>query len=79
MYIRRLIYSDIGKYVISIILGLGIATLFRKTCKNRSCLVFKAAPIKKIKGQIFKFDNKCYEFKEHGQKCNSNKLKMSFA
>lgn len=79
MYIRRLIYSKIGKYVMSILLGLGIATLFRRACKDRSCLVFKAAPIDKIKGQIFKFDDKCYEFKEHGQKCDLNKLNIPFA
>ncbi len=79
MYIRRLLYSEIGKYVISILLGLGIATLFRRACKDRSCLVFKAAPIDKIKGQVFKFDDKCYEFKAHGQKCNPTKLNMSFA
>ena len=33
MYLRRLIYGDVGKIVISIILGLGLATLFRKVCK----------------------------------------------
>ena len=42
MNLRRLIYSDIGKYIISILLGLGLATLFRKVCKDRNCIVFKA-------------------------------------
>ena len=55
MNLRRLIYSDIGKYIISILLGLGLATLFRKVCKDRNCIVFKAPNIKKIKNQIFKF------------------------
>ena len=40
MYLRRLIYGDVGKIVISIILGLGLSTLFRKVCKNRNCIVF---------------------------------------
>jgi len=79
MYLRRLIYSNVGKYIISILLGLGIATLFRRVCKDRSCLVFKAPPISKIKDQIFKFDDKCYVFKEHGQKCNSGKKTIPFA
>ncbi len=79
MYIRRLIYSSIGKYIISILLGLGIATVFRRVCKDRSCLIFKAPPIHKIKNQVFKFDDKCYIFKEHGQKCNPNKKMMHFA
>ena len=62
MYLRRLIYSDVGRYVISILLGLGLATLFRKVCNDRSCLVFHAPHINKIKGQVFDFDGKCYTF-----------------
>ena len=68
MNLRRLIYSDIGKYIISILLGLGLATLFRKVCKDRNCIVFKAPNIKKIKNQIFKFENKCYKFIESIEK-----------
>ena len=43
MYLRRLIYSNIGKYIISILLGLGLSTLFRKVCNERNCMVFKAS------------------------------------
>ena len=38
--VRRLMYGKYSKYVISAVLGLGLATLFRKVCNNRSCLVF---------------------------------------
>ena len=79
MYIRRLIYGDVGKTVISIILGLGLATLFRKVCKNRNCIVFKAPNIKKIKGQVFKFDDKCYTFTENIEKCDNSKKIVNFA
>ena len=75
MNLRRLIYSDIGKYIISIHLGLGLATLFRKVCKDRNCIVFKAPNIKKIKNQIFKFENKCYKFIESIEKCDNQKKK----
>ena len=79
MYLRRLIYGDVGKIVISIILGLGLATLFRKVCKDRDCIIFKAPDIKKIKNQIFKFDGKCYKFEENIEKCNKNKKIIEFA
>ena len=57
MYLRRLIYGDVGKIVISIILGLGLATLFRKVCKDRDCIIFRAPDIKKIKDQILQKNN----------------------
>ena len=79
MNLRRLLYSDIGKYIIAILLGLGLATLFRKVCKDRNCIVFKAPNIQKIKNQIFKFENKCYKFIESIEKCNNNKKKVVFA
>ena len=62
MNLKRLIYSDVGRIVISILLGLGLATLFRRVCKERDCLVFHAPEINKIKNQVFKFKNKCYKF-----------------
>jgi hypothetical protein len=79
MYLRRLIYSEVGKYVMSILLGLGLATLFRKVCNDRSCLVFHAPHINKIKGQIFDFDGKCYTFEEKAERCDQNKKILGFA
>jgi hypothetical protein len=79
MYLRRLIYSEVGKYIMSILLGLGLATLFRKVCNDRSCLVFHAPHINKIKGQIFDFDGKCYTFEEKAERCDQNKKILGFA
>ena len=64
---------------ISIILGLGLATLFRKVCNDRDCIVFKAPNIQKIQNQIFKFDNKCYTFNENIEKCDNTKKIIDFA
>ena len=78
MYIRRLIYSDFGRIVISILLGLGLATIFRKVCKDRKCLVFKSPKIDDVKGQVFKFDGKCYKYREEATKCDPNKRIVDF-
>ena len=32
MYVKRLLYNPYSDYIISIILGFGLATLFRKVC-----------------------------------------------
>jgi hypothetical protein len=79
MYLRRILYGDAGKIFISIILGLGLATLFRKVCNDRNCIIFKAPDIKKIQNQIFKFEGKCYKFTEEIEKCNNIKKIVSFA
>ena len=79
MNFRRLMYTDIGRYIISILLGLGIATLFRKVCNERNCIIFRAPQINKIKKQIFKFNNKCYKFQENIEQCDPSKKLVEFA
>jgi len=79
IHIKRLIYSKFGEVIISILLGLGLATLFRKVCNNRNCLKFEGAPLNKITDQIFKFDNKCYKFTSDIQKCDNSKKIVNFA
>ncbi len=39
MGIRNVIHSGSGQIIISILLGLGLSTLFKRACNNRSCIV----------------------------------------
>ena len=79
MHLKRLLNGRFSKYVISFVLGIGLATLFRKACNSRNCLLFKAPTIDKIKNQIFKYNDKCYTFKETAQTCDSNKKIVDIA
>lgn len=79
MNLRRLIYSEVGRYIISILLGLGLATLFRKVCNERNCIVFKGPALNKVKGQVFKFNDRCYQFQEKIEKCDDTKKIVNFA
>jgi hypothetical protein len=72
LHIKEIINSVRGKYVLSLLLGLGLATLFRKACKDRNCLVFKAPKMSDIKGKIFGYNNKCYKYNEKNASCNPN-------
>ena len=78
MYLRRILYSSFGQKLISILLGLGLATLFRKVCNDRSCMIFKAPQLNKIKGQVFKYGKKCYKFNEEIENCDNSKKIVVF-
>jgi len=77
--IRRLIYGQYSKYAISAVLGLGLATLFRKVCNERGCLVFYGPKFKEIDKQTFSFNNKCYKFQEKAGSCDKTKKIIPFA
>ena len=78
MYVKRLLYNPYSDYIISIILGFGLATLFRKACKDRDCLIFKAPEQSKINEKIFKFDDKCYKFTPEVKRCDMTKKIVDF-
>jgi hypothetical protein len=73
MHLDKFIHSQPGKYLMSILLGLGLATLFRSICKGRRCNVIKAPPMEEIDGQIYKFNEKCYEIKPNSITCDSKR------
>jgi len=76
--LKRLIHSSLGRYVISILLGVGLASLFRKACKSRNCMVFKGPAISKLKDNIYNYNGKCYQFKENAAKCNQKERQVVF-
>jgi hypothetical protein len=78
MELKNILHSKNGKILMSVLLGIGISTLFRKACKERNCLIFKAPKFDKIKDKVFKFDNKCYTYTETIKPCNASKQIVYF-
>lgn len=74
----KFLHTETGKNIMSIILGFGLATLFRTVCKDKKCIIFHAPPLDEIKNKIYKNNNKCYKYVATATKCNSNKKIISF-
>ena len=72
MYIQKFLNSDTGKYLMSILLGLGLATLFREVCKGEQCVRYIAAPISEIQDKVFKYNEKCYQYTPEAGTCKKN-------
>jgi hypothetical protein len=78
MKLREIIHSSQGRIIISIVLGLGLATLFRATCNKKGCVVFSKPSDKKIDGKTFQYGNKCYQYSLKNKECNSEKKTVRF-
>jgi hypothetical protein len=70
--IENLYKTKTGRYLISIILGLGISALFRKVCNDRDCIIVKGPPTSEILGHVFEFDSKCYKYRVKNTSCNKH-------
>jgi hypothetical protein len=69
--ILKFFKSKLGMKLLSILLGLGLASIFKMSCDNRNCLVFKAFELQDNK--VIKYDNKCYSATEKIEPCNKEK------
>ena len=71
--ISKFVKSNTGKYVVSILLGLGLATIFREACKDNNCIIFNAPDLNEVENKIYKQDGKCYKYNLVSTKCNNTK------
>ena len=77
--ILRSMHTNLGKIIISIILGIGLASLFRKACQSRSCLVFEAPPLEEVSKSTYQHDGRCYRFTEKSVACDKARKTVHFA
>ena len=63
------VHTENGRAIMSILLGFGLATLFRSVCKGHHCYMFHSAPTNEIQDKIFKFEDKCYKYHLRNASC----------
>jgi len=78
MHLGKFVHSKTGRIIMSILLGFGLASLFRTVCKDKDCLLFYAPPLEKIKDKIYKSGNKCVKYTPVSTKCDANMKTVEF-
>ena len=78
VYFGKFVHTETGKLVMSILLGFGLASLFRSVCKGKDCIVFHAPPLEKIQDKVYKSGDKCYKFQAVASKCDKSKKIVNF-
>jgi hypothetical protein len=69
--LEEFIQSKTGIILISVIWGLGLATLFKKSCEGYNCNVIKyQGPTNDDIKHVWKYtNNKCYKFNPYLSEC----------
>jgi hypothetical protein len=73
MNLKRLLNTPLGVFFISVLLGLGLATLFYKACDGKQCINFNGPLIDEIDGKTYKFGEECYKYTVQSAPCDSTK------
>jgi hypothetical protein len=72
--IQKLLYTKEGNIIISIILGIGLAMIFKPVCKN--CIKYISPDLHKEKNKKYKINGTCYKNIVIPEKCNGKELPM---
>lgn len=70
MLITKLLDNPVGRIVFSIILGLGLAALFRQVCKGDDCILIKGPKPSEIQKYYYKIDEDCFKYTPVVTKCD---------
>jgi hypothetical protein len=79
MNFKRLLNTPLGKILISILLGIGLATMFRKVCKDKNCIIFNGPVITDFQDKIFKHGESCYKYSVISDTCDKQKKIIDLA
>ena len=71
MIIKDIMESETGAIIVSIILGLGLAAMFRRACAGGNCIVIKGPNPRDVEGSVYKVKDDCYTYKPYVAPCNA--------
>lgn len=80
--VKNLLHTNIGKIILSVLLGLGLATLFRSVCNSKDCYKFIGPQHNALRDKIFASDSektKCYTLVEENIPCGSKSKTLEFS
>jgi len=73
----KTLHTPNGQMVISFILGIGLASLFRKVCKDRNCIVFRAPDFDEVTKNVYTYGDKCYSFNKSAVTCGKTEREIA--
>ena len=63
MQIRKFAQDDVGSIVISVLLGLGLAAMFRTACRGDGCVIIKSPNLQDVQSRTFRVSrDECYQY-----------------
>ena len=80
--VKNLLHTSMGKIILSILLGLGFATLFRQICNSKDCYKFIGPKHNELRDKIFASDSektKCYSLVEENITCGSKSKTLDYS
>lgn len=67
--VSSILNDRFGAVIVSVILGLGLAAVFRATCRGDACIVVHGPPRDQIDRHVYRIDDQCYRYTSYAVGC----------
>lgn len=67
--LKEVFENRIGRVLISVILGLGLAAVFRKVCNGNNCVVVQGPKMSDVNRFFYKIEDHCYKYTPYASSC----------
>jgi hypothetical protein len=64
--------NETGRIIVSVVLGLGLAALFKKACKNGGCVVIKGPKQDEVNNVYYKVKDECWTYTPYVVPCDED-------
>ena len=71
--INRILDNIYGSILVSVIIGFGLSSLFRFTCKHKNCIQYIAPKRRHLNNKVVRWEKKCYKPTVSYLSCDDNK------
>jgi len=78
MHVTRILQSEAGRVVVSLLLGLGMASLFRKGCDTLNCLNFRAPDSEEIEKNVYRYGDGCVKYAHRAVPCSEAMVQVKY-
>jgi hypothetical protein len=65
----KFLESKTGSIAFSILLGFGIAALFKKACDDNKCIIIQSPDVNELNNYFYRTNNVCYKYTPVETKC----------
>ena len=62
MRLREALDSATGGIILSVLLGLGLAAVFRRACSGAGCVVVQAPDLGELQRYAYRVDSDCFKY-----------------
>lgn len=70
---REILNDSTGAKIAAVILGFGLAAIFRTACRGNNCVIVKSPDKEDLQRYYYKLEDECFKYTPYAVQCDDDK------